>query len=252
MNRLSYDLAAPIGCRATLGLIALQTDETIEPEVSGIFPRDGVATYVTRIPSGAEVTPDTLREMEAALPASAGLLPCSVDFDVIGYGCTSGATLIGPDRVADLVKTATGARHVTNPITAVIAACRALDVRRLGFITPYVAEVSAPMRATLEAAGIEIASFASFEEPEEAKVARICPQSIRAAISDVAAAAESDAVFVSCTNLHALPIIAGAEAEIARPVISSNQALAWHMMRLAGLSDSVPGCGALYDRASLH
>ena len=245
MSKLDYDFAPRIGARATMGLIALSTDETIEPELGRIFPRDAVATYVSRIAFAEQVSPDTLREMEAGLPASAALLPLSAEFDVIGYGCTSGATMIGPARIAELISGTTGAAHVTDPITAVIAALRALNAGRIGFITPYVADVSAPMRAVLEQAGIDIAHFASFEEPDDPKVARISPAAIKSAILKVAATAPAEAIFVSCTNLRALDVIAEAEAEIGIPVISSNQALAWHMMRLAGLSERMPDCGAL-------
>lgn len=248
MTSLPYTLSSQIGRRAALGLIALQTDETIEPELLDILPRKEVATYVSRIPSSAEVTPETLTQMETHLPQAAGLLPTPVDFDVVGYGCTSGATLIGPDRVGDLIRGATGATHVTNPISAVIAACRELGISRLGFISPYIAEVSAPMRETLNTAGIGIAAFASFNEAEEAKVARIAPSSIRAAIGEISSQAECDGFFVSCTNLHALPIIAAAEADTGRPVISSNQALAWHMMRLADLSETPSGLGELLQK----
>jgi maleate isomerase len=38
-----------------------------------------------------------------------------------------------------------------------------------------------------------------------------------------------------------------AEAAIGKPVIASNQALAWHMMRLAGLKDAPENCGRLFQ-----
>lgn len=249
MSRLPYRLTDPLGRRATFGLIVLQVDETIEDELRRMVAGDGVALYTTRIASGAEVSPETLAAMEAALPAAAALLPPALSFDAIGYACTSGATVIGPRRVAALVGAAATTRFVTDPLTAVVAAARALQVRRLGFVTPYVASVSAAMRHALEASGLEIASFGSFEEGEEAKVARIDPASIHDAVVATDRAGACDAVFVACTNLRALGVIPGAEAAIGKPVVTSNQALAWHMLRGAGIMDARPELGTLMATA---
>jgi maleate isomerase len=245
VTRLPYRLTGPLGRRASFGLIVLQVDETIEEEFRRTVAGEGVALYVTRIASGAVVSPETLAAMEAALPAAAGLLPPALSFDAIGYACTSGATVIGPERVAALVGAAAATRCVTDPLTAVIAAARALQVRRLGFVTPYVASVSEAMRHALESAGLEIASFGSFDEAEEAKVARIDPASIHDAVVATDRAGACDAVFVACTNLRTLDMIADAEAAIDKPVITSNQALAWHMLRSAGIKDAMPAFGRL-------
>ena len=245
MTRLPYQETGPIGAEAVLGLIALQTDETIEPELQDILRGEGRALYVTRVPSGAAVTPATLAAMEADLPAAAALLPPSLDFDVVGYGCTSGATTIGAGAVADIVAAGATTRAVTDPLTAVIAAARALDVRKIGFVTPYLPEVSASMSKALELADLEIAAFGSFEEPNEARVARISPASVKDAAMTVGGGG-AEAVFLSCTNLRTLPVIVEIEAALGKPVISSNQALAWHMLRVAGL-DRAAGPGRLFQ-----
>ena len=91
------------------------------------------------------------------------------------------------------------------------------------------------MRLKLELAGIEIAGFGSFEEGNDRVVARITGASILRAVEAVAAQTPCDAVFVACTNLRCLDVLAEAEARIGRPVISSNLALAWHMLHLAGI-----------------
>ena len=154
--------------------------------------------------------------------------------------------MIGSEKVAEAIRTVCPGAHVTDPLAAIIAACRSLDVRRLGFVTPYIPEVSARMRQKLEAAGFEIKGFGSFEEGDDRVVARITEASILQAIEDVAATAPCDAVFVSCTNLRCLRVIPEAEAKIGVPVISSNTALAWHMLRMAGVSDSSDQFGQLF------
>jgi len=233
--RLPFTTSPPIGTRATLGLIVLQADETIEPEMAQMMAIEGVSLYHSRIRMEADITPETLATMLEGIPGSTDLLP-AIDFDVIGYACTSGATVIGPENVARAVQSARPSAKVTDPVTATIAALRHLGAKRIGFVTPYVADVSGAMRALLELEGFEIATFASFEEGDDRVVARIAPASIHAAILAVNAQAECDAIFVSCTNLRVLGIAAAAEAEIGRPVVSSNIALGWHMLQLAGLN----------------
>lgn len=238
------------GKRARFGLIVLQTDETLEYEVPRMLGDDGVILHISRVPSGLDVTPASLAAMATHIPQSARLLPAAEPFSAVAYCCTSGATVIGEDRVQTLIQDILGPVPVTNPMTAVKSACRELGVERLGFVTPYVAEVSAAMRQSLEAAGIKIAGFGSFEEGQESTVARIDEASVLAAIERVAELQPCDAVFSSCTNLRGLGIIAEAERRIGKPVITSNQALAWHLSQLAGLqARSTDAFGHLFEVA---
>jgi maleate isomerase len=104
------------------------------------------------------------------------------------------------------------------------------------------------MRQKLEAAGFSIASFGSFEEGDDRVVARISPTAICAAAQRVAAAAPCDALVISCTNLRCLGVIPQLEAQLGIPVLSSNSALAWHMLRLAGITDQLPQFGTVFTR----
>ena len=63
--RLRFETDEGWGARATLGLIVLQADETIEPELRAYTARNGVVLYHSRIPSGLDVTPESLAQMEA-------------------------------------------------------------------------------------------------------------------------------------------------------------------------------------------
>ncbi|MEM9522468.1 MAG: Asp/Glu racemase [Pseudomonadota bacterium] len=245
--KLDFRTDGGIGARAILGMIVLEADETIEHEFSRMMALPGVALYHNRIAMVPEIRPDTLVRMANDLPASARLLPPSSRFDAIGFGCTSASTVIGSDNVARAIEGACPGARVTDPLKAIIAAGRFLGATRLGFVTPYIPEVSARMRRTLEKAGYEIAGFGSFEAGDDRVVARITGASILAAIETVAAQAPCDAVVVSCTNLRCLDLINVAEKRIGVPVLSSNQALAWHMLRLAGIDDIRPRFGRLFS-----
>jgi len=246
--KLDFDVDDGIGSRATLGVIVLQTDETLEPEMARMTDLDGVALYHSRIPMVPDINPETLAGMERDLPVAARLLPPALGFDVIGYGCTSGSTVIGSDNVARAVQSVFPDAKVTNPLAAIIAAGQALGVKRLGFITPYRPEVSARMREELERAGFEIAAFASFEEGDDRVVARITERAIVAAAARVAQSATCDAIVISCTNLRCLRVIPEIEASTGVAVISSNQALGWHMLWLSGVTEPAPAFGRLFTQ----
>ncbi|WP_298836821.1 aspartate/glutamate racemase family protein [uncultured Roseobacter sp.] len=233
MECFPYQLSVPAETAATLGLIVLKTDETIEQDFRRLFRTPETSLFVTRIPSGADVTPETLCAMRQALPDAANLLPGAAEFDVIGYCCTSGATLIGPETVAQLVHEHARVRTVTNPLTAALAACKAVAAQSVSIVSPYIAPVATPIREAFERGGLTVPATLSFGEEEEERVARIDPGSIHAAALEVASRAPCDAVFLSCTNLRTLDIIHDLEDRLGLPVLSSNQVLAWHMAKSA-------------------
>jgi len=168
-----------------LGLIVLQSDEVIEGEFRRLLDLEDVSLLHSRVPSGREVTPETLALMEAELPAAVRLLPPGLPFDAVAYACTSGATVIGEARVAAAIHEVLPCVAVSNPLSAAKAALRALGLRRIGFVTPYVAVVSGAMRDNLTGDGFEIAAFGSFEVAEDGVVARMTPACILAAIRRV-------------------------------------------------------------------
>jgi maleate isomerase len=43
-----------------------------------------------------------------------------------------------------------------------------------------------------------------------------------------------DGLFLSCTNLRTLDVIAPLEEKLKMPVLSSNLVLAWHLSQIAG------------------
>ncbi len=242
---LEFEVDDGFGARARIGLILLESDQTLEIEARSVAP-EGVAWYHSRIPNDDEVTPATLTAMEARLPEAARLLPTTFGFDAIAYGCTSASTLIGSDRVAAAIRTPHPGIACTDPIRAASTALGALGVRRIAIITPYTAEVTAPIADRLVASGLEVTALASFLEARDSVVARISPASIAEAVRRVVADRRPDAVFVSCTSLRVLDIVADLEAELDLPVVSSNTALLWHVLRLAGVDDVMPVGGRLF------
>ena len=235
-----------LGTHACLGVVVLQSDRTLEHDLARLLHRPDVALHHSRIPNAMEVNAETLQAMEAELPIAAALLPPAFGFDAIAYGCTSGATTIGEARVAAIVRGVHPDAAVTDPMTAAKSALAALGVRRMALLTPYRPEVTRAMQRNFRAAGFAVAALGSFGRSNDLEVARIAPASILDAIVGIGADDACDGVFVSCTNLRTLDVIGDAEARLGKPVVSSNQALAWHLMRLAGLPAGADMPGRLF------
>ncbi len=232
------------GARARIGLILLETDQTLEVEARALS-LDGVAFYHSRIQNDAEVNADTLTAMGDRLPAAAALLPRAVGFDAIGYGCTSAATLIGEDSVTAAIQSAHPGVPCSNPVSAAVDAFRALGARTISVLTPYSTAVTAPVVAHFEKNGLVVDAVGSFLESDDLTVARITEASIVEGVRSLGAESSCDAVFVSCTSLRSFGVISDLETELGKPVVSSNSALLWRLLRMAGVNEPIAGLGAL-------
>jgi len=60
---------------------------------------------------------------------------------------------------------------------------------------------------------------------------------------------ESDAIFISCTNFRTLEIIESLENKLGKPVVTSNSASMWQMLRVIQDTRVIPGAGRLFREA---
>ncbi len=246
LTHMPFTLDRGIASRAAIGLIVLATDNTIEHEFRRMLAIDGVALYETRIRNAAEINAATLAEMAKGMTGAAELLLPGARLDVVAYGCTSGTVVIGEEKIFELIRQARPGVACTTPITAAIAGLHALRAGRVALLTPYIAEVNQMLRRFIEARGIAVPVMGSFNHENDHEVARISPESIRIAARNLVAAGPIDALFVSCTSLRVAEMAEDLERELGVPVTSSNHAMAWHCLRLAGYREAVPGFGGLF------
>ena len=252
LEHLPFETETVIGSRARMGLISLATDYTIEHEYRTVLQHlPGVALYTARIANEVTVTPETLADMARRLTPTAETLLPGDRLDVVAYGCTSASCVIGADRVATAIHQAKPGVAVTDPITAAMAAFRALGARRIGVLTPYTRDVNAQVQSTIEAGGFEVPVFGSFNEPNDPTVAAITEASLEAALARVAEAAEVDMLFCSCTSIRLLDAIERLEGRFGLPIASSNSAMIWHALRLAGVGGELAGFGALFRQPGM-
>ncbi|MEK6346940.1 MAG: Asp/Glu racemase [Burkholderia sp.] len=230
---------------AAIGLLALASDIVIEPELRRLLPREDVGLYTHRIRIGGTLTPESLRALEQDIPEAVARLVPDDRIDVIAFGCTSGAMAIGPDRIAAAIRAARPQAAVTDPVTASLEALRRLGAASIALITPYPDDVNVVIDAYLARHAPPIRARGTFRRTGDPTISRVSPRSIHDAA--VALGREPvDAVFISCTALRCAGVIAQIEDVIGKPVVTSNQALAWHALRLAGHRTPQAGQGHLF------
>ena len=247
IEHLPFETDEGIAPRGRIGLIVLASDYTIEHEWRQIFAAaPGAALYHSRIYNDNQITPETLRAMEPRIRDCADVFLPGAKMDVIAYGCTSASIAIGEEKVFERIREARPGVACTTPITAAFAAFDAFKARRIGVLTPYRADVNRIVADYIGARGYKVPVFGSFNEESDAVVASISPASIRAGVKRLAQEGGIDAVFVSCTSVRLAEAAADIEAEVGLPVTSSNHAMAWHALRLAGVDDAMPQFGRLF------
>jgi maleate isomerase len=185
--------------------------------------------------------------MEPRITECARVITPDTPVDVMAYGCTSASTTIGEEKVFARIREARPGVRCTTPITAAFAAFDAFRARRIGVLTPYAADVNRIVGDYIAARGYQVPVFGSFNCERDTMVARITPQSIEAAVREITRHAAVDAIFVSCTSVRLMLDCAALEKNLGIPLTSSNHAMGWHALRLAGIDDRLADFGSLYD-----
>jgi len=216
-----------IGSHARVGLVVLATDFTIEHEFRQIFNEEKTGLFTARILNEVSITPQTLSAMEARIT------------DTVNLILPGGIRESRPDA------------KCTTPATAAFAAFNAFGAKRIAVLTPYRSDVNQIVKNYIENAGFKVPVFGSFNEENDPTVARIDAKSISNAVDRLKTLGEFDAVFVSCTNVRLMDVVCDIEKNTGLPVTSSNHAMAWHTMRLAGDKRIMPQWGRLYKERLL-
>ena len=246
LSHLPFETDGGIGARASIGVIVLSSDQTMEHEFRMLLDLPGIAMYESRIWNDVIVTPETLREMDGKIPEAARLILPGVGLDVMAFGCTSASMVIGEENVFKRIHEVRPGIACTTPITSAFAAFRAFGAKRIGVLTPYRDDVNQVVRSYIEARGFEVPAFGSFNEENDSIAARITLDAVRDGVMTLNDAADVDAFFVSCTNVRLAEAAVEIEAATGKPVTSSNHAMAWHCLRLAGIEDERPEFGRLF------
>jgi maleate isomerase len=219
--------------RSRIGLIALATDHSSEPDFHTLVSGPDIGVYTTRIVYDNPTTPENLRKTLPRLSGAAELILPDEDLDAICFSCTSASVAIGDSAVFEAIRSGKPGVEVITPTRAVVAGLHALGVSKVDVLTPYNLDTSTMMGHYVAAAGFDVRSLTYFGLEDDRDMARITPESLAQAAAR-AATTEAEAMFISCTALRAAEAAPDIEAEIGRPVVTSNLATCWMARQLVG------------------
>ena len=248
LNSLPFEVDEGIGHLARVGLVVLATDYTIEHEFRQVFSDPAYGLFTARIRNETAITPETLAAMEARIPETLELILPGETLDVVAYGCTSASMVLGEEKVFRRIRQVQPEAHCTTPATAAFKAFEAFGAKRIAVLTPYRDDVNQIVKNYIETAGFEVPVFGSFNEEHDPTVARIAGESILSGVERLKQEGDFDMVFVSCTNVRLMDAVVEIERRMGLPATSSNHAMAWHALRLAGDVSSRPEWGSLYEK----
>jgi maleate isomerase len=86
----------------------------------------------------------------------------------------------------------------------------------------------------------------SYNIQDDTQVAKLSRESVMSAALELGRNAAVDGVFVSCTSIRLVNVVEDLEQALGKPVTSSNHAMAWHTLRLAGIEEKLEGFGSLF------
>jgi maleate isomerase len=216
-----------------------------EPEVAAMLPA-GISVHTTRLKLAGS-TAEELLAMTAKVEEGAALL-ADAGVDLIAFNCTAVSTF--DEAMAENIRVRISAASGVPAISTadgILAGFKALGVRRVVLLTPYIDTVNEREIAFLARHGIEVLAASGLGLSEGQGMASIEPgEWYRRALA--LRDPRADAYFLSCTAIRVLPIIELLERDLGKPVVTSNQALVWHVLRTCGFSDAPPGLGTLAQR----
>jgi maleate isomerase len=234
--------AINIGPRLRIGMMIPSVNFVADPQIQAMLPA-GVQLHTTRMKLVGS-SDEEMHAMVKEVDQCAQLL-ADADPQRILFHCTAASTIsvdMGPKicrRITDL----TGI-PATDTAAAIVAAFQALGVRKIVMVTPYPHNVNAHEVEYFGHFGIEVLREHGLGLFGGREFARIPPDEWYRLVMENRHE-DADAYFISCAQVRAAEVIETLEGELKRPVVTSNNAVAWRCLRQSGIADQVSGFGRL-------
>ena len=238
------------GWRARIGIVSAGVGA---PE--GDFPRmipDGVMLYFHKFPmhnpKGRVTCVDDLKQpIQVFGDASAELMqfrPVSMALCGTGLSFCGG---YGYDKmIIEKMQERNGGIPTTTSSTSVVDAMKKMGIHRVSLAMPYLEDVALTAIQFFEANGLQIVKYKWLGLPTASKrmddVSKEEVYHLAREVDDPS----SEAVIISCVMLNAIDVIEPLEADLMKPVVTSNQATIWNCLRMAGVNQRIQGFGQLF------
>ena len=245
--------------RARLGVLVPHAAIGTESELQAMAP-DGVSIHATRVPlgvmrPGGQMDPTIALEPVRAfadppLVDDAAELLAAAPLHAIGFAFTSSSYVRGAaddETLRRRLEARTRGIPVAICSASAVLGLRALGAHRIALVDPpwFSPELTALGVAYFAGQGFAVVHAAAAGVPSEQRA--INPGQLFEWVREHVPA-EAEAVYIGGNGLRAVGVIQALEDDLRIPVLTANQVLFWHLLRLAGTHVSVADYGCLFDR----
>jgi maleate isomerase len=236
------------GWRARLGILVPSGIIALEPEF-GLMTPEGVSCHYHRFNfSGGGSEGEVVKHLRKAeeFIADASEMITHVRPSVVVMAGT-GVSFIGgygyDQMLIKKMKERNGNLPTTTTSTSVIDALKKMKITKVSMGMAYVEPVSRTVMKFVEDSGVKVLN-AKWLNKAGPDIGEVSKETIYHLAREVDVP-ESQAIFISCVNLHTVEIIEAIEKDLQKPVITSNQATMWNILRMANINDKIQGYGQL-------
>src|SRR5579862_4973444 len=226
--------------RRHFGVLIPSTNTTVEIEYTRLLPAEWQAHYA-RVMSQSHGKSPFSPPLDADVAYQSTLLGTArVELVIL---VQTSASLFADDYDDTTIARIAGAAGVPaiTSANAVGEAARALGTRHVALVSPYSDEVNARARHYFEGKhGLYISALEWFAAKDSYMIGKLGPENARNAFARIDRP-EIEAFVVPGGNFPTMQSIPEWEREFNKPVITTNQAALWAMLRRIGSNDRLPG-----------
>ena len=227
------------------GVLIPSTNTTVEIEYSRLLPAS-LQVHVGRLLSSG--TGPFAPSRDDDIDYQAKLLG-TAKVEVISLAQTS-ASLFANDYDANVTQRMSAAANcpAITSAQAVGQSVQALGARRIALVSPYSPPVIERAKRYYEDKfGLEVVALEGFAATDSYMIGKLGPENARDAFARINRP-EIEVLVVPGGNFPTMPFIPEWEREFGKPVITTNQAALWAMMRLMGVREPLAGLGRLLSQ----
>jgi maleate cis-trans isomerase len=229
------------------GVLIPSTNTTVEIEYTRLLPPEWQAHYGRLMSSNHGASPFA-SPLDEDVAYQAKLLG-TARVEIIGLIQTS-ACLFADDydetTCARITENSGGIPAITSAM-AIGEALRAMGARHVALVSPYSEEVNEKARRYFETKhDLKIAALEGFAAKDSYMIGKLGPENARDAFRRIDRP-EIEAFVVPGGNFPTMMSIPAWEREFKKPVVTTNQAALWAMLRRIGNKDRIQGLGKLLE-----
>src|ERR1700733_3319354 len=231
------------------GVLIPSTNTTVEIEYTRLLPPEWQAHYA-RVLSQSHAKSPFSPPLDADVEYQSKLLGTArVELIILVQTSASLFADDWDDTTIARIEKASGVKAITSA-NAVGQAAGALGTRNVALVSPYSEEVNARARQYFEGRhGLKIVALEGFAAKDSYMIGKLGPENARDAFQRIDRP-EIEAFIVPGGNFPTMQSIPQWEREFNKPVVTTNQAALWAMMRRIGSNDTLPGLGRLLETAA--